>query len=41
MLFLTEQDVMVAVGGPRAFKEAVEAIEEVFRQQATPITSRG
>ncbi|MFQ5930944.1 MAG: ornithine cyclodeaminase family protein [Nitrospiraceae bacterium] len=34
MLFLTEQDVVEALEGRQAYKEAVEVIEEVFRQQA-------
>lgn len=34
MLFLTESDVVAALEGRRVYKEVVEEIEEVFRQQA-------
>ncbi len=33
MLFITEQDVVAALEGRRVYKEIVEEIEEVFRQQ--------
>ncbi len=35
MLFLTEQDVMDVLGSREVYKEVIEAIEEVFRQQAS------
>jgi alanine dehydrogenase len=38
MLFLTEQDVKDALAGGDAFKEAVDVIEQVFRQQSAGTT---
>lgn len=38
MLFLTERDVRLALEGRPAYKEAVELIEEVLRQQAAGTT---
>jgi alanine dehydrogenase len=38
MLFLTEQDVKTAMAGSDAYKEAVEVIEQVLRQQSSGST---
>ncbi|HZC57578.1 MAG TPA: ornithine cyclodeaminase family protein [Xanthobacteraceae bacterium] len=38
MLFLTEQDVKEALAGGDAYKEAVDVIEQVFRQQSDGTT---